>query len=136
MVLALLGLFASSFAAATILPLASEVPLVLIVRREQVFALPVLVATSGNYLGACTTFFLARAAAARLAPAHFDQHGRPAQWFRRYGAPALFLSWVPVVGDGIVVLAGGTGVPFMQFSIWTAAGKFARYAFVAWLVLR
>jgi membrane protein YqaA with SNARE-associated domain len=134
--LELLGLFASSFAAATILPLASEVPLLLVVRREQLFVLPVLVATLGNYLGACTTFFLARAAAARLAPAHADHQGRAARWFRRYGAPALLLSWVPIVGDGIVVLAGATAVPFVPFSVWTALGKFARYAVVAWLALR
>ncbi len=134
--LELVGLFVSAFAAATILPLASEVPLALIVRREQVALVPVLVATAGNFLGACTTYFLARAAAARLASPRVDEGSRAARWMRRYGAPTLLLSWVPVAGDGIVLLAGATGVPFGWFSAWTAAGKAGRYAAVAWLALR
>jgi membrane protein YqaA with SNARE-associated domain len=131
----LVGLFASSFAAATILPLASEVPLVLLVERSSTFAAPVLVATIGNYLGACTTYVLARAAAARLSHTSPDRHGAAFRWFHRYGAPALLLSWLPIVGDGIVVLAGAARVPFGRFSLWTVVGKGGRYAAVAWLAM-
>jgi membrane protein YqaA with SNARE-associated domain len=41
------------------------VPLAILVRREGQLALPIAVATLGNYLGACTTYLLARAAASR-----------------------------------------------------------------------
>lgn len=129
------ALFASAFAAATILPLASEVPLALLVARDGEIFWPVAIATAGNYLGACTTYGLARLAAARFATPS-DHPPRALRWFTRYGPPALLLSWVPVVGDGIVVLAGAARVPFTRFSAWTVIGKAARYAVVGWLALR
>ena len=59
-------LFLWSFAAATVLPLSSEVPLALAINQTGGWRAAVMVATLGNYLGACTTFVLARAAAARF----------------------------------------------------------------------
>lgn len=130
------ALFASAFAAATILPLASEVPLALLVRRDGDWLWPVAVATLGNYLGACTTYGLARAAASRLSPSPAGTSARAFDWFHGYGAPALLLSWVPLAGDGIVVLAGAARVSFPVFSVWTAIGKAARYAAVGWLAMQ
>ena len=130
------ALLVSSFLAATVLPLASEVPLALIVRRHGDLLLPVAVATLGNFLGACTTYGLARFAAAKLAPQSAQQpRPRALLLFERYGAPSLLLSWVPLVGDAIVALAGAARMPLATFSIWTLIGKAARYAAVAWIAL-
>lgn len=133
--IAYLALFAWSFLAATILPLASEPMLIALVRSRDVLAGPVLVATAGNYLGACTTYLLARAAARRLAPVSkaVATHERAARLVERFGQPALLLSWMPIVGDAIVAVAGAVGVRFAPFSCWVIAGKLARYAAVAWL---
>src|ERR671912_1110915 len=128
------ALLVSSFLAATVLPLASEVPLALVVRRHGDVLLPVAVATLGNFLGACTTYGLARAAAAKLTAAAAPKP-RALALFERYGAPSLLLSWVPLVGDAIVALAGASRVPVFTFSIWTVIGKAARYAAVAWIAL-
>jgi membrane protein YqaA with SNARE-associated domain len=130
-----LALFAWSFLAATVLPLASEPMLVLLVRTRQELAAPVLVATAGNYLGACTTYLLARAAARRFSPVStaVKGHARAVALIERFGQPALLLSWVPLVGDAIVAVAGGVGVRFLPFSLWVIAGKLARYSTVAWL---
>jgi membrane protein YqaA with SNARE-associated domain len=130
------GLFVAAFAAATILPLASEVPLALVVSRGGDVWWPVAIATLGNDLGACTTYALARAAGASVSSRARAFRPRALEWFRRYGPPALALSWVPLVGDGIVILAGAASVPFATFSAWTAFGKAARYLVVAWAVLR
>jgi membrane protein YqaA with SNARE-associated domain len=129
------ALLVSSFLAATVLPLASEVPLALVVRRHGDLLLPVVVATLGNFLGACTTYGLARLAATKLAPQSVKQPPRALLLFERYGAPSLLLSWVPLVGDAIVALAGAARVPLATFSIWTLIGKAARYAAVAWIAL-
>lgn len=129
------GLFAWSFLAATLLPLGSEAALIAIVRtEEQVFA-PVVVATAGNYLGACTTYWLGRRAAQALGKDQREgetNDTRATRLLRRYGQPALLLSWVPLIGDGLVALAGGMKLPFLQFSFWTVLGKAARYLVVAW----
>ena len=55
--------------------------------------------------------------------------------FERYGAPSLVLSWVPLVGDAIVAIAGAARVPILAFSFWTLIGKAARYSAVAWIAL-
>ena len=129
------ALFASSFLAATILPFASEIPLAVVVRRHGEMFLPVTIATLGNFAGACTTYVIARAAVARLAPRSASTPPRALRLFERYGAPALLLSWVPIIGDAIVALAGASRVRFLPFSGWTVAGKAARYAAVGWLTL-
>ena len=60
-------------------------------------------------------------------------HRRAVALIERFGQPALLLSWVPIIGDAIVAVAGGIGIPFLPFSIWVVAGKLARYAAVAWI---
>lgn len=134
MIMALLALFAWSFLAATVLPLSSEAPLVIYVRSYGQVAIPVLVATAGNYLGACTTYWLARRAAQALGKgqATEDSQSRSARLLRRFGQPVLLLSWVPILGDALVALAGAMRLPFGAFSLWVAVGKGLRYAAVAW----
>ena len=129
------GLFFWSFLAATVLPLSSEVPLVALVRLEGRLVAPVLVATLGNYLGACTTYWVGRRAARTLGARRDPSKGerRAARLLNRYGQPALLLSWVPLVGDALVALAGATGLPFRAFSLWVVLGKAARYFAVAWV---
>ncbi|MBA3296948.1 MAG: DedA family protein [Acidobacteria bacterium] len=131
----LLILFAWSFAAATILPLASELALVGVVRHRQEWMLAVVIASTGNYLGSCTTYWLARAVAARIA-APSPRYERAARLVARYGQPALLLSWVPLIGDAIVAAAGAARMPFAGFSLWTVVGKLARYVVVAWAASR
>ena len=128
------GLFAWSFLAATLLPLSSEAPLAALVRAQGRVLMPVLVATAGNYLGACTTYWLGRRAANALgkggeAPVG---RGRAERLLARYGQPVLLLSWVPVLGDALVALAGAARVPFAGFSLWVIPGKALRYLAVAW----
>ena len=130
------SLFAWSFAAATILPLASEPLLIGLVRSRSEVVVPVLTATAGNYFGACTTYGLARLAARRLSSAPTAQNARAARLLARFGLPALLLSWVPVIGDAIVAVAGAVGVTFPLFSVWVVAGKLARYTVVAMLASR
>ncbi len=131
------GLFLWSFLAATLLPLGSEVALVAVVRTEEQWLAPVLVATVGNYLGACTTYWIGRRAAQALGEGQQDDEKnqtRAVRLLRRYGQPTLLLSWVPLIGDALVALAGGMRLPFIQFSFWTVLGKAARYLAVAWAV--
>ena len=126
----LLILFAWAFAAATILPLSSEVALAVEVMRRGDWQVPVLVATIGNVLGAATTYALARFAVTR-APAPSPPVARASSLLARYGAPVLLLSWVPVIGDVIVALAGAARMSPLPFAFWTTVGKAARYVAVA-----
>ncbi len=133
-VLAYLGLLAWSFLAATVLPLSSELALVGLVRTQHALVTPVLIATIGNYGGACTTYWLGRRVGQAL-----DQRAPPTQrqrqalsLFRRFGQPVLLLSWLPILGDALVAIAGTTRIPFGTFSLYVLLGKAARYLAVAW----
>lgn len=128
-------LFGWSSAAATILPLSSEVPLALVIRQSGTWLVPVLVATAGNTLGACTTYWLARGAVAVAPPPSAKvRHG--SALLARYGAPALLLSWLPLIGDVLVLLAGVARMPGWRFVGWTFLGKVSRYVLVALAVQR
>ena len=122
-------LFLWSFAAATILPLSSEVPLAVEVARTGGWMIPVLVATLGNVLGACTTYALARAAIT-AAPEPSPRVARAGRALARYGPPLLLLSWVPLIGDIFVALAGVARMPVAPFLAWTTIGKAVRYVVV------
>ena len=133
--LSLLVLFTWSFAASTILPLSSEVPLAFVIRSSEGWVVPVLVATAGNTFGACTTYWLARAAVA-VRPLQGERTRRASALLAKYGTPALLLSWVPLVGAVLVLLAGAARVPVGGFLLWTTIGKAARYVAVALAVDR
>ena len=128
------GLFLWSFLSATVLPLSSEAPLAFLVSTEKHIFLPVVVATVGNYLGACTTYWLGRRAARTLGGNGEGKgaQSRAAELLRKFGQPALLLSWVPILGDALVALAGATGMRFGVFSLWVTLGKGLRYLAVAW----
>ena len=86
-------LFASSFLAATLLPGGSEAVLfgVLKLHPEQLW--PALgVATLGNTLGGLSSYLIGR-----LIPQRAALKGLAT--IQKYGAAALLLSWVPIIGD-------------------------------------
>lgn len=49
---------------------------------------------------------------------------------RRFGAPVLLMSWLPIAGDAFVFAAGFSGVHVLPFLVFTAAGKGLRYGAV------
>jgi membrane protein YqaA with SNARE-associated domain len=128
-----LTLFGWSFLAATIIPLGSEPALVVLVRQGYPVAWLVGVATLGNYLGSATTYVIGRGAARALRRRGvLPDADRPTRLVATYGAPALVLSWVPILGDAIVAAAGAAELRFVTFSFWTILGKCLRYVAVAW----
>ena len=128
-----LVLFGWSFLAATVLPLGSEPAVVLMIRNGHPWSTVVLVATLGNFAGACTTYGLGRGAAHALGAHEPSRTARRATvLMNKYGPPTLLLSWVPLLGDAIVAAAGLAGLRFRAFAGWTLLGKAARYLVVAW----
>jgi membrane protein YqaA with SNARE-associated domain len=120
-------LFLAAFVSATVLPANSEIVLVAVLRGfpERVM-LAVAIATLGNTLGGLTTYGLGRLVPKRTLPA-----ARAIAWVRRYGALALLLSWLPLVGDALCAAAGWLRVPLWAATLAMAAGKLARYLVVA-----
>lgn len=135
-------LFLSAFIAATFLPFYSEAWLYLLLQDASSplsVALPVLVATAGNVLGACLNWWLGgsllRFAGRRWFYFSAAQIARAQTGFQRYGLWTLLFSWLPVVGDPLTLIAGVLRVRFGVFVLLVTAGKLARYAVVAWLAV-
>lgn len=130
------ALFFLSFFASTLIPLGSEWLLVALI--VQGFApLPVvLVASTGNLMGACTSYGIGIYGSTFLTTRmlRLDKYNRARaeRFFATYGIWSLLLSWLPVIGDPLCVVAGMMKVGFGRFVILVMTGKAARYTAVAW----
>lgn len=137
--LGLPALFVLAFLAATVAPLGSEWLLVALLLRGADPVGAVATATAGNFLGACTTWGIGWYGSPWLLKRvlRVDQRSqeRAERLFARYGTWALLLSWVPVIGDPLCLLAGLLKVPALRFAVPTLAGKLARYAVLSVVLL-
>lgn len=137
---AYLGLFTSAFGAATLLPLQSEAVLVaLLLGGAQPVWLLLLVASAGNVLGSLVNWWLGRYIERFRGRRWFpvsDQRLQQAQsWYGRYGRWSLLLSWLPVVGDPLTLVAGIMREPLWRFVLIVTLAKTTRYAVLAALTL-
>ncbi|HDR2161717.1 TPA: DedA family protein [Enterobacter cancerogenus] len=132
--LSLSSLFASSFLSATLLPGNSEVVLVamLLSGVSQPWLL-VLIATMGNSLGGLTNVILGRFFPLREKSRWQE---KAVGWLKRYGAATLLLSWMPVIGDLLCLLAGWMRISWGPVLFFLCLGKALRYVLVAWLTLQ
>lgn len=131
-----LGLFATAFLAATLIPVSSEVVLGALSKAEgfEIWLL-VAVASAGNTLGSIVNWILGR----------YCLHWRDQRWFpikpamlrlatkrfHRYGLWSLLLAWLPIVGDPLTFAAGVLGVRLPIFVTLVAIGKVVRYITIA-----
>ncbi len=132
------GLFIAALLAATLIPAQSESVLVgLVLSQHYAFWGLIAVATLGNTLGSVINWWLGR----------YLQHFQHKRWFpvsaaglqraqmhfQRYGLWSLLLSWVPIIGDPLTVVAGLLRVPFWVFLGLVTLAKGGRYLLLAWL---
>ena len=81
-------------------------------------------ATLGNTLGGMSSYLIGRFIAQKKP---LNQLAR----MRRWGAPAMMLAWLPVVGDALCVAAGWLKLNWLAVLLFQAAGRLARYWAVA-----
>ena len=118
-------LFSSSFLAATLLPGGSEIVLYGVLKLHPGMLWPALgVATLGNTLGGMSSYLIGR-----LIPARKELSGLAT--VRRFGTPALLLSWVPILGDPLCVAAGWLRLDPWLSALFIGLGKLARYGALA-----
>lgn len=136
-----LGLFTAAGLAATILPAQSEIVLAGMVLSGR-YDIPALiaVASAGNVLGSLLNWVLGRSIAGfenrRWFPVSRESVARAEAWYRRYGYWSLLLSWVPVIGDPLTVVAGVLREPLPVFLTLVTIAKVGRYIAVAALASR
>jgi membrane protein YqaA with SNARE-associated domain len=126
------ALFAAAFLSATLLPFQSEAVLfgMLVSDRYSVWLL-IATASIGNILGSVVNWFLGRFIARfegrRWFPVKREQMAKAERWYYRYGRWTLLLSWMPVIGDPLTLVAGMLREPLPVFILLVAIAKTARY---------
>jgi len=122
----LLALAAASFVAATLVPMPSEAALFGYLKLHPESAmLAVTVATIGNTAGGMTTYLIGRLFPEKKVNEKAIHH------LRRFGAPATFFAWLPIIGDAICAAAGWLRIRWWAVLAFMAAGRLARYVVVA-----
>lgn len=143
---ALFAVFVTCVVAGSMVPVSSEVAVAGAALAGIPVAPLIVSATLGNVIGACLNYAAGRLGAGwwrrwrasrgeeRDAATPFRQprslEARVQAWILRWGAPAMLMSWLPVVGDPLTVVAGALGIAFVPFLIWVTVGKAARYVVV------
>jgi len=129
-------MFASSFLAATILPVVSEAVLAGFSSVEGAnIVLLVTVATVGNVLGAVVNWWiggwLTHWQEKKWFPIKAKNLEHASRVFNKWGQPSLLLAWTPFLGDPLTFVAGLLRVPIIPFLIYVTIGKSVRYILVA-----
>lgn len=129
----LFGLFSASFLAATILPFSSEAILLFFLANDTDPLICLLIASSGNILGGITNLGVGRLGN----PLWINRLGvkestiiKRKRWVDVYGSYLAFFSWIPFIGDPLLVVLGYFRTPFWYSVSWMILGKVLRYALI------
>jgi membrane protein YqaA with SNARE-associated domain len=138
--MAYVGLFVLALLAATLLPMQSEAGLVALLLTDSYSTTGLLLAAIvGNTLGSCINWWLGRSLnrfqSRRWFPVSPAQLLRAQHWYQRYGRWSLLLSWLPIVGDPLTLVAGVMRESLGRFVLLVLLAKSARYLLLAAIVL-
>jgi len=124
-----IALFISAFLAATILPFSSEAAFIVALKNDMPLLNAMVAASSGNilaiifnyYLG----FFLYEKTKTKLFKSYIGK--RAFLYGHKYGYFALLLSWLPIVGDPLTIVAGLLRLKFVWFVVIAGSLRIVRY---------
>ena len=126
-----IGLFISSFLGATIIPFSSELVFSLLIIKGYDFNLSLLVATTGNWLGGLSSYFLGRLGKWSTLEKYFRLKKEKIVKFKtnidKWGSLLAFFCWLPIIGDPIAVGLGFFRTNFLLVALWMFIGKLIRY---------
>lgn len=134
------GLFLSALAAASLLPLQSEAVLVAMLLSEQYSVwLLVAIASLGNTLGSLINWglgrYLERFRKRSWFPVNEKRLLKAQRFYHRFGRWSLLLSWMPIIGDPLTLMAGLMKERLEIFLLLVGAAKTARYIALALITL-
>ena len=128
------GMGMLSFLSGTVVPIASEVLLLFFLGLGMNAVMLTVVATIGNTLGGITCFMLGYLAdmgmVSRLFRIPEKKMKRADRLIQKYGYWSAALSFLPAIGEVILVALGIMRVNKYKVIAVMTIGKFARYAFV------
>lgn len=138
--MAYLLLFLSAFGAATLLPLQSEAVLIGLLLQDQYSVIALIAAASiGNVLGSCVNWYLGlkieQFKDRKWFPVSPEKMAKATLMYQNYGYWSLLLSWMPVIGDPITLIAGLLRENLYRFLLIISLAKTGRYIFIYLIVI-
>lgn len=127
------GLTVVAFLAATLLPFSSEVAVVAALQVGLPVADVLLWASLGNSLGALSNYLLGRLLTQAMLRRLARQSWGPMAiaWARRYGGWSLAASWMPLLGDPLMLVSGVLRFPILYVILLGLGTRVARYVLLA-----
>ncbi|WP_306520535.1 YqaA family protein [Rheinheimera sp.] len=126
-----LGLLFSAFSSATVLPGSSEIVLGALWWQGYNPLMLWAIATFGNVTGSCLNWWLGsqllRFSHKSWFPVDEIQLNKAKRWFERWGSASILLSWLPVVGDPLTIVAGVMRMRLWLFIPLVLLAKGSRY---------
>jgi membrane protein YqaA with SNARE-associated domain len=129
-----LSLFASCFLSATILPFASEIGLAALIATGYDPVISVAVATLGNSLGGITNYFLGKFGKflwLKRSTTGDEKQKKYTKYIEKYGSLCALFSWVPIIGDPLLIMLGYMKIKLLPVTLYMVLGKLIRYIVVA-----
>lgn len=124
-----IGLFAVCFLSATLIPLPSEFALIYFISIGANPWVILAIASLGNSLGGATTYLIGKLFNNWKA---IPKTHKSYALVNKYGIYAALFSWVPIIGDPILLLLGYYRTQIWSTLLLMALGKTARYAVICW----
>lgn len=127
------GLFISSFLAATVIPVASEALLILMLSMGYDPIISLISATIGNTLGGWLNYMIGRMGNPhwlKFFGANLERINKWKNKVNKYGSWMALFSWLPFIGDVLGVALGFFRVRILPTFLFIFIGKFLRYLFL------
>lgn len=134
------GMFISAFLAGTVLPFSSEAVLLACIGLGLDPILSTLSTTAGNALGGLTCYWIGHLGKTEWIEKYLGvskkQMDKAERFIKGRGSWIAFLSFLPVIGDTILVVLGLMRANAVIVAISMTIGKLARYAILVATTLK
>lgn len=134
------GMFISAFLAGTVLPFSSEAVLLACIGLGLDPVLSTLSTTAGNALGGLTCYWIGHLGKMEWIEKYLGvkkkQMDKAERFIKGKGSWIAFLSFLPVIGDAILVVLGLMRANAIIVTISMTLGKLARYAILVATTLK
>ena len=134
------GMFIGAFLAGTVVPFSSELVLLTCVGLGLDPILSTLITTAGNILGGLTCYWIGYLGELEWIEKYFGVSKKKLDTAQRFvngkGAWIAFLSFIPVLGDAMLVSLGLMKANFWIFTLSMSLGKLIRYSVIVYTGLQ
>ena len=132
-----IGVFLGTFAAATVIPFASDALMIGMLLAGTDPVITFVVATAGNWLGGLTTYWIGYAGRWEWIEKWFkvsrQQVEKQSERVEKWGSLLGLMTWLPFIGDVFALVLGFYRCSFIKSAVSSLIGRAGRFAVWMWM---